>query len=562
MDKFKFVNKEFERLGGSRKYKEFSFERIDTRQTVFLGKKQLVLIAAIIIFGLGMYFSKGLIVQLMKGDSADVAVKTDGVQSSHGKRPVKVNKAGLSPDFKPEVLKTGSKAVYNFDIQMPKENVFNVKAKIGLTNTSSLNWNEILLYFYLNRMGTNARLKCYSKGGLAFEACLKKVGGGEVKVESVQYNGEPVKYFLEEDRLRLYPSSTLNKGKTGNIEIKYTFSLPGMYQENGSYNLPQWYPLVPDFDGSWNLLPYFEQKDTYTSAEAEYTIHYQLFKDFNIVSSGSDPATKAAAGTIKANALNEWYLMLLDGFVQEEAKVNDMTIRVHFEQGKQSDGEHALKAAAEAVSFFEEKLGPYPYKQLDIVLTKANRGSYPGLILVPENRREGMSMFARIEETLEHAVVVQTAQQWFYGKVLFDRYRDLWLQYGLSELAASLYFLDGKQLTEEESFQYTLEYLNVLKGWESGKANLPPEQYYSTTSGLIVHTQLKPAYRLWELMKPHSQNDRWNFLSGYLKTYSGKKIATIEFIRFAKNYFKVNDESFDDWLNYNPYRDEFIEMKL
>ncbi|WP_156424480.1 hypothetical protein [Bacillus sp. FJAT-27445] len=51
-----------------------------------------------------------------------------------------------------------------------------------------------------------------------------------------------------------------------------------------------------------------------------------------------------------------------------------------------------------------------------------------------------------------------------------------------------------------------------------------------------------------------------SFLADYLKTYSGKKLATIEFIRFAKDYYKVNDSAFTIWLDYNPYdSDDFSQ---
>lgn len=342
-------------------------------------------------------------------------------------------------------------------------------------------------------------------------------------------------------------------GKQTNITISYSFSLPNSNNEKRTYDILQWHPILPDYSYDWIIQPPAIRKETYSAAPSKYRLRYQIPGEFTAVTSGNDNDKEGGAGEIQENSLKEMYVVLLDGYKMIKTTTGSTEIRVFALEEESDRGKKVLSTAAEAVNFFAARLGDSPHKQIDIILTNMRKGSYPGIILQPAVIQGEDRFYTPIQESQEHLVVHQLAQQWFYGKVHFDRHLDTWLNDGLSELAVSLFFLAGQKKSEEESFLFAnaFDEFNVMR--TDIKSNMPADRYAGVHGGRVGHVQAKPALYLWRMMKPYGEDAALAFLSNYLSTYSGKKLATIEFIRFTKEYFKVNNAQFTKWLEFNPY---------
>ncbi|WP_059173805.1 hypothetical protein [Bacillus sp. FJAT-27445] len=173
-----------------------------------------------------------------------------------------------------------------------------------------------------------------------------------------------------------------SEGKAS-VALSYSFSMPKAASENTGYDLLQWYPMVPDFANDWIIQPATLGKETYTIIPSDYQFSYEIPERYQLVTSAPDPDQRVGKGQIEANSLKELYVMLLDGHGMIKAIAADVEIRVFAPEGEQERARKALETAGETVSFFSEKLGGYPYRQLDIVLANGRKGSYPGLVLQP-----------------------------------------------------------------------------------------------------------------------------------------------------------------------------------
>ncbi|WHY83981.1 M1 family aminopeptidase [Neobacillus novalis] len=100
------------------------------------------------------------------------------------------------------------------------------------------------------------------------------------------------------------------------------------------------------------------------------------------------------------------------------------------------------------LSYFKQKFGPYPFKQLDIVINGGGM-EYPGIVEVNTTPEE-----PAINETVVH----ETAHQWFYHGVSNDPYYHAWIDEGLTSLATMLYFINVEktQLTHSWNNQEML----------------------------------------------------------------------------------------------------------
>ncbi|RHW35709.1 hypothetical protein D1B31_18885 [Neobacillus notoginsengisoli] len=561
MHKFEFVNRNYEMLEQQEKPKQFTYsdEKDHKKKPRWRKFTLTVSVLALFIIGIAVYFAKRenhSIVTETAGSGAD-KMPGNGNGSTSEKTPSgQLPAAGLSAEFEPEVMNEGAKASYKLALEVKGENQFAASAEIDVTNTSETNWNNLSVYFFPNQFGDLARDQCRRKiVTFAVDKCLQEIGEGETAIEKVTFNGEELPYDLQGVQLKVPLKLALSTGKSGKLAITYTFSLPGNLIENDEYNLLQWHPILPGYEREWLLHPLAIGKDTYSSFPSDITFSYNLPGKMQVVTSGTEPDSQSSSDTVAGKNLKEMFVMILNRHQMIKAQAGETEIRIFATAKQKAQAAEALKTAKEAVAFFEKKLGGYPQQQLDIVLTETRQGNYPGVILQPGTIVEDKFSYFETNESQEHLLVHQIAQQWFYGNVHFERHTDLWLNDGLSELAASLFFLVGKKKSEEESFAFAKKFNEFSIMREEVKSNMPADQYVGSFGGIVGHVQAKPAILLWELIKPYGDETALAFLSDYLKTYSGKKLATIEFIHFAKDYLKVDNHAFTGWLHYNPYSD-------
>jgi aminopeptidase N len=123
----------------------------------------------------------------------------------------------------------------------------------------------------------------------------------------------------------------------------------------------------------------------------------------------------------------------------------------------QTDRDYAIKgfsAAPPAVEFFSERVAPYPYEKLALIVAATRFGGmenssaivFPGSLF---NERAAQSMSARfqIRRSLEEVTAHEIAHQWFGDSVTETTWADLWLSEGFATYFAGLFIeqYDGRE---------------------------------------------------------------------------------------------------------------------
>ncbi|RDU38296.1 hypothetical protein DRW41_01630 [Neobacillus piezotolerans] len=561
--KFTFVNQNYEMLNKEQKPIGFTYssENIEVkprtqkmyRYTVIIIAFLALLVAAFFYIESMKHSERGKGLESMGAPTADTGKQADE----------QLRQPGMPADFKPEVLPEGTAASYTFDLIVPQENKYEVRSSIDVTNTSEKAWSQISFYFFPNQLGDMARDQCRGKVlTWVVDKCLNEIGTSNMELIGTKVNGQATDYEVEGPWLNVPLRAILPVGANATVEISYSFSLPNPINGERGHDLLQWHPMLPDYTYDWIIQPPAYGKETYSAAPANYHFRYKTPGNLMAVTSATDLDQSSGQGELKENSLKEMHVLLLDGYQMVKTMAGPTEVRVFAQEREiEGRGKNVLGTAVEAVGFFSARLGESPHKQIDIVLTEERKGSYPGIVLQPAVIHGEDKFYMPIEESQDHLLVHQLAQQWFYGKVHFDRYKDAWLNDGLSELAASLFFFAGQKKSEEESFAFANAYDDFYIMRTDVKSNLPADKYIGIQGGLVGHVQAKPVLHLWKMMKPYGTETALDFLSDYLSAYSAKKLATIEFIRFTKAYFKVDNQSFAEWLDFNPYENgDFIDF--
>lgn len=126
-----------------------------------------------------------------------------------------------------------------------------------------------------------------------------------------------------------------------------------------------------------------------------------------------------------------------------EQKSGNRSIKYYY--FNDDDFEETLFFAADALSFFEEKFGEYPYDVYSVAQTYFDAGGmeYPCLSFVSENLSR--------EDRLA-ALVHETAHQWWYGIVGNDQINEPYLDESLAEYSTYLYFSENNAVIDAEEF--------------------------------------------------------------------------------------------------------------
>lgn len=420
--------------------------------------------------------------------------------------------------FVPQFVSQGSHAVYDLSLQMVKKGVFTASATVTATNASTDKWDKMVFYMIPNVFTEPQNKQTYRKSA-------------EFSIEELRLNGKPSNFQLEGDTLTLPLPQKLAPNGQAVIELRYRFKVPEdgirFTQVGGTSVLAQWYPMLATYHQGWNKEPYNRISESYHTDFSDFTLHYDLPEGMELItSSGQDPGKTAGKGKLRGEHIKELLIAVTDDMTAISKQQNNMEIRVWGRKADQNRMKEALELAADAMEVFNTRIGPYPHKQVDLILNETGSMEYPGVVTVGISGEVEMS---------RHAIVHELAHQWFYGVVSSDPYHEGWLDEGMTELATSLFLND---------FSYAEQHYRP----NFKASNLPLPEYQD--SGILNSLYAQPTIRFKELLDTFDDGREkgFDFLHAYWTTYRNHQLDTREFVRFTKAFFKMENDDFFEWL--------------
>lgn len=270
---------------------------------------------------------------------------------------------------------------------------------------------------------------------------------GALTVDSVQVQGdEGALWEVHKTILKVKLSRPIPPGGKTGIQIPFSLSIPTGRErfgvQDGILGLGNCYPILAVYEGEWRRDPYYEIGDPFYSDIALYRVTINVPRRYTVAATGSLLASEKVLGFRKklhfeTGPVRDFALAASGHYQVLREEASDTVIQSFYPRGREESGRLALTAAKEALEFFQEKFGVYPYNQLSVAATGMFSGGmeYPNIVFIgSELYREGN------ESMLEYIVVHEVAHQWWYGLVGNDQIREPWLDEGLADFSTQVFY--------------------------------------------------------------------------------------------------------------------------
>lgn len=326
------------------------------------------------------------------------------------------------------------------------------KETVRYVNTEDVSLKEIYFHLYPNAFKDDS-ISPFPPDeiGLAYPDGFSP---GYTDILGVKVNDEEAQFVIEGTNMKVSLPHELMPGKSTDIAINFVVKLPPSDGRFGygkyTIKLANWYPIVSVYDSDgWNLDPYYAIGDPFYSDTANYTVRIAAPSEYILASTGTAKNEESQVNKlwyIKAYNVRDMAVVLSDRFKVKSGEYNGIKVN-SFYVGDDNIGERSLKYAVDALKYFSETFGRYPYPEYDVVAADFYIGGmeYPQLVMIDRMLYNKNNIFV-----LEQVIAHETAHQWWYGAVGNDEIEEPWLDEALTEYSTVLYFENyyGRSLSD------------------------------------------------------------------------------------------------------------------
>lgn len=360
---------------------------------------------------------------------------------------------------------------------------------IDYLNDTGSELEFLCLHLYPRAFRKDASIKPYTALNLA--TCFPNgLSYGDIEIKSVFVDGEKKEFLYvgeDEDILKIIFGFVLKKEHRAKIEIGFNLTIPNSTHRFGYYenniNLGNFYPVVCNFEnGEFEMTPYYSTGDPFCSKIANFEVEFVYSKLFNLFSTGeiiTEEKEGKFCSKISAKAVRDFAMCLTSKSVFKEEKVGDTKVVY---SGYESDENIStcLEVAKDALSYFNNAFGKYPYSTLTVVKTPFLFGGmeYPGIVFIADSIKD--------ETEFKKVIVHEIAHQWWYSLVGNNETKEAWLDESLAEYSTALFFGDNEKYvvsyeemvqTALDSYLLYVDVISTIRGDVNTKMNLPVFEY-------------------------------------------------------------------------------------
>ena len=410
--------------------------------------------------------------------------------------------------------------------------------KIVFVNSTGDALDHLCFHLYPRAFREGATVKPYTT--LTEATCFPKgVSFGDISIVKVKVNGEIKTAELvgfDDDILKVDFGFRLAPKKTIEIVIDFVINIPNSTHRFGWFgsniNLGNWYPVVCKYaNGSFEMTPYYATGDPFFSDIANYAVEFVFPAKYKLCSTGEINLSKnneKNTAKISARAVRD-FAMCLSSNAEIKTENAGSTKIFYMGYSEDKNTEKYLKIAKEALEYFNELFGKYPYSTLTVAKTPFVYGGmeYPNIVFISDAVDD--------EDEYLKVIVHEIAHQWWYGVVGNDEVNEAWLDETLAEYSTALFFdkFSGYGIKYEEfvadalsSYLLYVDVISTLRGDVNTKMNLPVNEYQNDYE-----------YSYMVYVKGVIMFDSLSQIVGKKKIVQGLKKY------YAENKFKIADKS-------------------
>ncbi len=283
-------------------------------------------------------------------------------------------------------------------------------------------------------------------------------GDGSLRVTRTSQDGrEASTALLVEDTVLKVPlTETLQPGEKVLLEFEFQGEVPkdfggeatpagyGIYNlSNGVLALSGWYPILAVYDDQgWNLDQPSQIGDSVYSDVGFYSVDLSAPEGLMVAATGVKVSEQHGDGKqrmhFESGPERDFFLVASADYQMASRMVGETKVNSYFFSGHEAAGMKALSIASDSLKIFNEKFGPYPFGEFDVVAAPMRNAlgvEYPGIVVIAESLYE-LPEKPDFEVTVAHEV----AHQWWYSVVGNDVFDEPWLDEALVTYSSGLYY--------------------------------------------------------------------------------------------------------------------------
>jgi hypothetical protein len=455
-------------------------------------------------------------------------------------------RAAMKPEFAAEIDRFARAPQYQIDLEIASDLMsYAAKQKVHYTNTETEPLKEIYFTLFPN-------LSSY---------------GGKLKVESVKLNGQTVQPQFKPGNIlmKIDLPDPLPPGEAIDLELEYTAQVPVLnvaagYDQFGLHDgiltLPNFYPQIPVYDDEgWNITLGPGYGDAVFSDTALYRVNITAPSDQVVAASGvcnldlrdSQPAQGLQTMQCISGPMRDFMIAMSADYEVQSDVVEGVKLNAYYLKDDADAGGRAWEALAAAVQSYDQRIGPYPFSELDVVETPTSAGGieYPGLIVIAK------ALYKNRSSSLEGVVAHEVAHQWWYSLVGNDQIDEPWLDEAFAQFTTGLYYRDkygAASLPGYVEQDLTARYASVKGTDQDQRADLPVGAYSDRQYSAIVYGKAALFFdALYEALGDKKFNQ---FMQEYFETYRYGVAYPKDLLTVAAKYVgrAKLDELVKEWI--------------
>jgi len=442
--------------------------------------------------------------------------------------------------------------------ELPGATVYRIDVEISADLTTLVGHETVL---YTNRESCPL--------GEVYLRLYPNAAGGRAEVSWLTVDGLDVVGFYEQEGLdlRVPLSSPLSPGTAVEIGMDFVVTVPrgsaeryGLFAlSDGVLSLDEAFPSIPVYgDAGWQLSPVLPFGDVAVYDASFYIVRASAPLGVALVGTGVEVARDddglRQIRTFAAGPARTFYLAAVDGLIMVEKVVGETTIRSTAFANGYPAAEKLLSITEAALASFGERLGAYPFTELDIVANPLLPGGsameYPGTIALSRPLYDPHAIIwgsVPASEALEWDVVHEIAHQWFFNMVGNDQVNEPWLDEAVAQYVVGLYYADA----------YGPEGTRIARDWwfgnwsrvgrEEKPIGLPVWGYAPPDYSPIIYG--RGPFFLEELESTFGADAFGAFLRDYVATFAWDIATTATFRALAEEHCGCDlGPQFEAWV--------------
>ncbi len=311
---------------------------------------------------------------------------------------------------------------------------------VSYVNNSDAILDELCFHLYPNAYRKDAQFKAIDES-VRDEAYLFGESWGKINVNKVKRADKECEWSIEgmDDDVLVVPLiKEIEPTERVSLDIDFTVYVPNVKHRLGwiedTVNCGNWYPIAcVKTQSGFDTSPYYSNGDPFFSDCSDYKVTLTVPSAYVVAFSGEATRSENGVNATYVSTLENArdFAFVIGKFDTLSTKLDKTEIIYYYK--KDTDAENTLACAKDALKFFSDKFGSYPYSTYSVVETHFVYGGmeYPALVYVSDVLNKSMT---------KEAVIHETAHQWWYAKVGNDQINHAWLDEGLAEYSTTLFY--------------------------------------------------------------------------------------------------------------------------